>query len=135
MKIFTTRDGATAYLRKNGVAKENYNEFITKLTDGNYAIEDIPTATPEVENTSTDTPRVRVRAPRDSAARMFQELIMQGELTDSEIFLTVQTKFGLDDSKTKYVSWYRNHLKKAGKNPPARKGEERAKKRKTTRYP
>lgn len=53
-----------------------------------------------------------------SAAQMFQDLIMQGKLTDDQIFEKVQAEFGLDEKKRGYVKWYRNHLKKQGKNPP-----------------
>ena len=53
-----------------------------------------------------------------SAAQMFQGLIMEGKLTDNEIFSAVQDEFGLDDKKRSYVSWYRNNLKKKGENPP-----------------
>ena len=56
-----------------------------------------------------------------SAAQRFQELIMQGTMTDDKIFETVQKEFGLPASKRGYVGWYRNHLKKQGKNPPAAK--------------
>lgn len=54
---------------------------------------------------------------RESAAQMFQDLIMAGKLTDDQIFEKVQEKFGLDEKKRGYVKWYRNHLKKQGKNP------------------
>lgn len=54
---------------------------------------------------------------RESAAQMFQNLIMAGKLTDDQIFEKVQEKFGLDEKKRGYVKWYRNHLKKQGKNP------------------
>jgi hypothetical protein len=53
-----------------------------------------------------------------SAAQMFQDLIMQGELTDDQIFEKVQAQFGLDEKKRGYVKWYRNYLKKQGMNPP-----------------
>ena len=53
-----------------------------------------------------------------SAAQMFQDLIMAGKLTDDQIFEKVQAEFGLDEKKRGYVKWYRNHLKKNGKNPP-----------------
>lgn len=59
---------------------------------------------------------------KPTAAQMFQELIMSpGGRTDDQIFAEVKKKFGLDDKKRGYVAWYRNHLKKAGKNPPAPK--------------
>lgn len=56
---------------------------------------------------------------RETAAQLFQALIMEGKLTDDQIFAKVKAKFGLDDKKRGYVKWYRNHLKKAGtKNVP-----------------
>lgn len=61
------------------------------------------------------------KAPRESAATMFCELIMAGNLTDDKIFEKVQAKFDLSDDKRKYVAWYRNKLTKDGKKPPAAK--------------
>lgn len=58
---------------------------------------------------------------KPSAAQMFQDLIMQGKLTDDQIFEKVQAEFGLDEKKRGYVKWYRNHLKKQGMNPPEAK--------------
>ena len=55
----------------------------------------------------------------ESAAAMFQRLIMEGKLSDKKIFAEVQAAFGLDDKKYSYVKWYRNYLTKQGKNPPA----------------
>ena len=66
-------------------------------------------------------PKVTGGAKRETAASLFQLLIMQGKLTDDKIFEQVQTKFGLSDSKRGYVTWYRNHLKKNGQNPPTGK--------------
>lgn len=69
------------------------------------------------------------KAPKDktpTAASRFQELIMEGKLSDHEIFLKVQKEFDLDDDKRGYVSWYRNYLTKKGKNPPAAKEEKKA---------
>lgn len=62
-----------------------------------------------------------VKAPRDSAATMFKALIMEGKLTDDQIFAKVAEKFGLDEKKRTYVAWYRNYLTKQGENPPAAK--------------
>lgn len=56
-----------------------------------------------------------------SASSRFQELIMEGKLTDEEIFSKVQQEFKLADNKRTYVAWYRNYLRKQGKNPPASK--------------
>lgn len=58
---------------------------------------------------------------KPSAANMFKELIMEGKLTDDQIFAKVQKEFGLDDNKRSYVKWYRNDLTKKGMKPPAAK--------------
>lgn len=55
---------------------------------------------------------------RDSAAAMFKDLILEGKLTDDQIFAKVKAKFDLDDNKRGYVSWYRNNLRKQGKKVP-----------------
>lgn len=52
----------------------------------------------------------------------FRELIMQGKLTDDQIFAEVQKRHPeVGDDKRSYVAWYRNDLKKKGENPPAPK--------------
>lgn len=58
---------------------------------------------------------------KPSAANMFKDLIMEGKLTDDQIFAKVQKEFGLDDNKRSYVKWYRNDLTKKGMKPPAAK--------------
>lgn len=74
---------------------------------------------------SPDAPATKKeRAPRGpTASGRFQELIMEGKKTDSEIFAIVQKEFNLSDDKRGYVKWYRNHLAKTGKNPPPAKQE------------
>lgn len=67
------------------------------------------------------TPAKKAGEKKPSAAQMFQDLIMEGKLTDDKIFEKVQEKFGLDEKKRGYVKWYRNHLKKQGMNPPEAK--------------
>lgn len=66
-------------------------------------------------------PKAKVGEKKVSAAQMFQDLIMEGKLTDDQIFAKVQETYGLDEKKRGYVKWYRNHLTKQGKNPPAAK--------------
>lgn len=66
-------------------------------------------------------PAAKTSEKKMSAAQMFQDLIMQGKLTDDQIFEKVQAQFGLDEKKRGYVKWYRNHLKKQGANPPEAK--------------
>lgn len=58
---------------------------------------------------------------KPTAAQLFKDLIMEGGLTDDQIFKKVQTKFGLSDDKRSYVKWYRNALVKEGKKVPKQK--------------
>lgn len=67
--------------------------------------------------------QLKPRGSKKSAAQMFKDLIMDGKLTDKEIFKKVQDEFALDDSKFGYVKWYRNNLIKSGMKPPAAKGD------------
>lgn len=73
-----------------------------------------PVKVKEVAAKTDKEPRTR----GDTAGAMFQELIMAGKLKDDDIFAKVKEKYGLDDKKRSYVAWYRNKLKKDGKNPP-----------------
>lgn len=55
---------------------------------------------------------------KGSAAQMFRGLIMEGKLTDDEIFRRVQEVYGLPDKRRPYVGYYRNELRKKGHEPP-----------------
>lgn len=77
-----------------------------------------PVVAPAKETKPTKAPAAKAGEKKVSAAQMFQDLIMAGKLTDDQIFEKVQAEFGLDEKKRGYVKWYRNHLKKNGKNPP-----------------
>lgn len=58
---------------------------------------------------------------KETSKAMFDQLIMDGKLTDDQIFAKVQEKFGLPKKARGYVSWYRRKLKQDGKNPPPAK--------------
>lgn len=79
---------------------------------------------PKVKSARSAAPKAKgeKKERKPTAAGYFQELIMGGTFTDDVIFKKVQDKFPqVDDKKRWYVSWYRNYLKKKGKNPPAAK--------------
>jgi len=91
-----------------------------------------PAARPKAEPKAAKAPVAKAAAKakpaakatgekKHSASAMFQDLIMEGKLTDDQIFEKVKAEFNLDDSKRGYTKWYRNHLAKQGKNPPAAK--------------
>ena len=77
-----------------------------------------PATTKPTKAAAAKAPAVKSGEKKPSAAQMFQDLIMAGKLTDDQIFEKVQAEFGLDEKKRGYVKWYRNHLRKQGKNPP-----------------
>jgi hypothetical protein len=58
------------------------------------------------------------REQKETASSMFKELIMEGKLTDDAIFKKVQAKYGLDEGKRNYVTWYRYDLRRKGQKPP-----------------
>lgn len=76
---------------------------------------------PEPIKQPTPTKTKSLSSPKSgwkSAAEMFRGLIMEGKLTDEQIFEQVKEAFGVDDSKFFYVKAYRRDLQKAGMNPP-----------------
>jgi len=104
----------------------------TTATKKVAAKEKVAAKSPKIEKSikglkPTEAPAKKTESPKPSgekkltASKMFQDLIMEGKLTDAKIFEKVQAKFGLDDSKFSYVKWYRNDLKKRGMNPPEAK--------------
>lgn len=95
-----------------GRRASNHAETATKA--GRRATD--PVVKPAVK--AAKAPATKTGEKKMSAAQMFQDLIMAGKLTDDQIFEKVQAEFGLDEKKRGYVKWYRNHLKKQGKNPP-----------------
>lgn len=56
---------------------------------------------------------------RETAASMFRGLILEGALTDDEIFAKVQDEFGLSENKRSYVNYYRRELQKKGEAAPS----------------
>lgn len=100
-------------------AQHKVLEYIKRIIP-TINIEEYIMSEEQAKAAETTAAKVKEQKPkRESAARMFQELIMDGNLTDDAIFAAVKEKFNLDDSKRGYVGWYRNYLKKQGKNPPA----------------
>lgn len=80
-----------------------------------------------VEDKSGKKVKVEKQPRGETASGLFKQLIMEGKLTDEDIFKKVQDKFDLDDKKRGYVAWYRNNLKKTGANPPDPKEPKAAK--------
>lgn len=110
------------YAMDMGCTKEAMDE-LAKLTPVSQAVRDLCTLktvlTKEADGTVTEKVVVRGESSKgssgESAASLFQRLILEGKLTDDQIFKQVQKQFKLDDSRRSYVAWYRKKLIKDGK--------------------
>ena len=115
-KLMATKKGTTSTSKNPAVKK-------TSKTTAKKAPAKKTSKTTAKKAPAKKTSKSQQSTPTEykSASAMFQALIMQGKLTDDEIFTVVQDEFNLDDKKRSYVGWYRNKLRKDGKNPPPAK--------------
>ncbi len=58
---------------------------------------------------------------KPSMSKRFRELIMEGKLTDAQIFDTVKKEYGVTDEYRWYVAWNRGWLRRHNMNPPEAK--------------
>ncbi len=106
------------FAKRVGASTEVLNWLELKIEITNEEREMV-TAKKTVQKTDINVATSKVtKIKKPTAAAMFQKLIMEGKFKDAEIFQAVQKEFNLDDNKKWYTSWYRNYLKKKGKNPP-----------------
>lgn len=142
-KVYTTRDSATSFLRKNGIAKNLYVNFIRKVGDKFELeiddsllvkqvsdkveeklepvknVEKKPSLRDDLEKSSTKK-EVKEEAPKKEAlvketvSSVARKLIMEGK-TNKEVWAVISEQFNLNDSKKHYPSWYRSDLTRAGK--------------------
>lgn len=110
------------YALDMGCTKDAMDE-LAKLTPVSQSVRDLCTlkvvTTTAPDGTVTEKVVVRGESSKggggESAASLFQRLILEGKLTDDQIFKQVQKQFKLDDSRRSYVAWYRKKLIKDGK--------------------
>lgn len=137
LKAYAKRDSATSVLRKMGVEKEKYNNFIT--TDGKNIylnlsdaeaylaskmlkeqesatkkslVNDIQKASAvksENKNTKKST-----KVGKESVSSVCQQLILAGK-TNAEVWAVIKVQFKLSDDKKYYPNWNRSFLKRTGK--------------------
>lgn len=126
MKTVKTRDSAVAMLRKLGVHKDDYKQFITKLEDGRFQVE-VTKAKAFVEDAQTEVTKPKgvkikpVRPKRVTTTSVTEELIQAGK-SNTEVWAVIKEKFKLSDDKRWYPSWFRSRLKRKGKSAsPAKK--------------
>lgn len=121
-RAVTRRDSATNILKKLGVDKANYNDFIVKTEKGFFVrVQDAaisvgkaePRVTPFSAPVKPTKKLAKTAKPkkRESVSGFMQQMIRDGS-TDAEVWEASQKKFGLDDSKKHYPRWYRNYIKR-----------------------
>ena len=112
---------ALDFLRRTiNITQQEYDMATSKKKAAEKAAEGKKATAAKKATKTTSKPAAKEPgAKRETASQMFKDLIMEGKLTDDQIFTKVKAKFGLDDSKRGYVKWYRNNLRKTGtKNVP-----------------
>lgn len=134
-KTFAKRDSATAALRKLGVAKEDYNNFIevveaphgkffnvdlnaakeslgTKVTLPKDYIDSLPKTT--LKSAPAKTAPAAINGNGKITVSSFIRSLIQAGKTNAEIWAEVQPKFNLADSKKNYPAWYRSEMNRKG---------------------
>lgn len=144
IKKYSKRDSATAFLRKNGVSKENYDKYIHQEAapgeDAVYCVnvallnEDLsgvekivsgPTMTrpqkPLVKKEKSDkkekTNKAKGRGVVITTAHNVSNICREmiiNGFTNEEVWDTIKDEFNLDDNKKYYPSWYRCELRRRG---------------------
>ena len=135
VKFFKTRDSATSLLRKLGIQSRDYNFFIDKTSDGQFACQ-VAKAQMHLEGLKNPQPKTiiveavkagrraidpvvatkkeaKVKAKRAGVSQMARDLILAGK-TNQEVWDIIKPAFNLDDSKKHYPTWYRCELKRKG---------------------
>ena len=116
-KIYKRRDSATAALRKLGVKKQNYKDFI-EPSDGGFIchLQDAKAslAKPAVKQKPKKQP---TKTPRITISSRARELVLEG-LTNEEVWIKLQPEFNLSDSKKWYPAWYRCEQRRKGHLAP-----------------
>lgn len=127
VKIFKSRDSATSLLRKLGINSRDYNLFIEKMTDGQFAckvamaemhIESLKNPKPVAEASKAKVTKktAEPKAKKTGISATARELILSGK-TNQEVWEVLKQQFNLDDSKKHYPTWYRCEMKRTGLLP------------------
>ncbi len=137
LKAYAKRDSATSVLRKMGVEKEKYNDFIT--VDKNQVYLDLSAAEAylaakmlkEQESAAKKSlvgdiqkasvvkgvdkeVKKTIKVGKESVSGVCQQLILAGK-TNAEVWAVIKDQFKLGDDKKYYPSWNRSFLKRTGK--------------------
>lgn len=125
-KIYSSRDSATAVLKKLGITKADYSMFIEKTKDGKFlcAVQEAETylkggkpaaeqKAPVVSDTVTAKKMKEAGVKKVTVSSMARDMIARGK-TNEQVWDALKSNFKLDDSKKHYPSWYRAAMKRSG---------------------
>ena len=131
-KIYTKRDSITAILRKKGVDKSKYNDFIKKVEGGFQLVEETKPQPKKPKTEATDLVKSLVdnagkekpekkKAKKDvvSVSTFIREMILDNK-TNAEIFKACQVAYGADrfnEEKSHYPAWYRCEMRRKKELP------------------
>jgi hypothetical protein len=121
VKVFGTRDSATACLKKIGVKRSDYNLFIEKKSNKIFecqiakaeAFVKPAAAAPKATEPEASKKNVSSKAPRVSVASFTRSLILEGKSNDA-VWMELKKQFQLQEDKKHYPSWYRSEMKRKG---------------------
>lgn len=121
MKSYKRRDSATSVLRKMGIDKSQYDNFIHKVGDEYRLNMEAAKASlipkPKKRSKITIYKNNQVR----SMSKFIRKCILDGK-TNQEVFLMAQTEFGeevMNEKRKHYPSWYRSEMRRKGMLPEA----------------
>lgn len=144
LRCVSRRDSATTMLRKLGITKDRYDDFIVRGDNGEYFV-DIEEARASLEESKSIKPEVKdeikseiktqlkkivktqvkaevkkvqskidIKGEKRTVSSVCRSLIKMGK-SNYEVWELVKAEFNLDDSKKHYPSWYRSELTRSGK--------------------
>lgn len=115
-KTYSRRDSATSALRKMGIDKKHYNDFITKTDDGFKC--DLDAAKKSLSGPTEKSKAQAKKGGKKTSSRRTASSVIRGLIEDGlsnkEIWEKVKGEFNLDEAKRSYPAWYRSEMRRKG---------------------
>ena len=140
-KLYARRDTVVAILRKMGVNKADYNNFISTPTSGTESgfyvdvvaaeasLKPVKKTQDKPKAKTQDKPKAKAKPvvsdeheePAEtrstsgkSISKIIQGMILSG-MSNQQIWDVMKQQYGLDDSKKYYPAWNRSEMRRSGK--------------------
>lgn len=126
IKTYARRDSAVSVMRKRGVPREEYGNYVAEQPDGTFGLDidklsdDYPTRFEKLVKKNKgqkQAPKSEQKPEpkkRQSVSARCCELILEGK-DNKEVWEVIKKEFGLDDKKRGYPAWNRSKLRREGK--------------------